>query len=226
MSKTVDSCARNDGETRETLFTVKSPPIPNRTECTTKILRFLDVVIGFFVYVLLPMRNERFMPMESLKIGIPFNVVLAALYFGLSTLSTYRNHQKQYECTLEILPLGVQISEYVTLIFDGVTMRSNHCKVRFIPHEDIHDVIVSEVISGSRVRSHIVLRIKQGPGSILAKKMRKINVQDLLIEDHMMLLPAFPSDKIIICHDECMQIWSRLTMALKTRKYECSRYNF
>ena len=105
------------------------------------------------MYALIPRHIHYSTILESLD--LPDNVLLAVFYFGLSTLSriysisSYQTLESRYMCTVKIIPLGVQIMEFVQPVRHGECVATNPGKVCFIPHEDIYDVIVSEVILGS-----------------------------------------------------------------------------
>ena len=212
---------------RETSFTVKSPPIPLLNQATRTLVWSLDLSISLLIYALLPRHIHISTILESFQLHvprIPDNFLVAIFYFGLSTMSRmystmfYQHLQLQHMCTVEIMPLGVQIVEFVQSLRHGISVTTKPGNVCFIPHEHIYDVIVSEVILGSSVKSHIMFRIKQDPArGTLADQTCKISGHNLMVDKEIALVPAFPADKILLSLEECLRIWGGMIKVLKEK---------
>lgn len=82
-----------------------------------------------------------------------------------------------------------------------------------IPRRDILDVVVNEVILAHRVVTVLVFRVRKGSDD---DKTYEDNVQILLSQDRVRLVPVFPA--IELTFRECHTLRRNITTALEGRK--------
>ena len=97
---------------------------------------------------------------------VPFITLICMNYSGmfqLLTLFPFGQPQSEMEIKVEVLPLGVQI---ITSIGGSKGRNEVQSKYNFLPHEDILDVIISEVVLSYKVFSCVFFRVRTHPLTI------------------------------------------------------------
>ena len=137
---------------------------------------------------------------------------------------------KQNVCQVQILPWGVQISEFTREIRSSSmnwyskdedqmqkSERNLNRKTKFIPLENVVDIIVSEVVLSYKVKNCVMFRIKKWSDDTQEKR----NVQTtrmLMASGNMKLIPAFSSSMVEMSYIECTHIWQAMSEVLS--KYQ------
>jgi len=107
-------------------------------------------------------------------------------------------------CQVRFLSFGVQIEE--NTLFEGekknkAVVHPNKV-IRFIPWENVLDVIVTEVVLSYKVFSMVAFRIdKEGTD--------KKNYQERINEAS--LVPAFDPNKVSMTYKECLLMWKEMS---------------
>lgn len=141
-----------------------------------------------------------------------------------ATLETLQNIGQ-----VQILPWGIQIDEYTKIIKYRPTA-SNNCekerskiirqKRKFIPLENVIDVIVSEVILSYKVRNCVMLRVKHScddhRNDQHNDKEEKSLSNNNVMWDEITLIPVFSTNLLEMSYIECTQLWKAISDTLST----------
>lgn len=154
---------------------------------------------------------------------ILYNIaLLTQIGYWINGFTSIRREKYENICEVQVLPWGIQITEYTKIGDVSKDHQIKRCpyptimnkKSKFIPMENVVDVIISEVVLSYKVRNCIMFRIKycrdeQDGKSYGANKMGNENVT---------LVSAFSTTMVEMSYIECTQIWQGITNALS--KYQ------
>ena len=123
------------------------------------------------------------------------------------------------EAAIEITPLGVQlVSLYDKSIGRETNVKDTICKVRaFIPHQQILDVVVIEVVWSHCVWSQLVFRVVKNTKEVSnqdiqdMQKQSKETIRKLMQQNQISIIPAFPDEcRGMLSYEQCLNIQSEL----------------
>jgi len=157
-------------------------------------------------------------------------VVLAFFIFvlGIQYLRRIEDSYQFQECSIEVLPLGIQIVSSSHHFHYDSSVRFSNVKRIFIAKEDIVDVIINEVVLSFKVLSQVCFRVKHRIKSVncteisknVAHKKNKYSkymnnerlIASMAKTGDMKLVPAFTNFNL--SYTECEQLWIGLMKAL------------
>jgi len=204
---------------------------PERISIVPSIYNAVVILVSaalmcFVLHTSFPNEIERLYGNTPLSVGISQTIALIIImnYFFFTKIPT--KCLEEVEAKIEVLPLGIQIVR--SIIHKRGDNRDDHLYQSiqsqcFIAHEDIIDVIISEVVLSYKVFSCIHFRVKkrerrQHHCSNLQSDQDKIQEKsgdspsNYMRTGKISLIPAFPD--LEMSYNECEKLWADIMTAL------------
>ena len=166
------------------------------------------------------------------SLAVIVNIIILVYKFFTKAILVHSKQKvvkmTQNVCQVQIFPWGIQFSEYKRR-FDCrvdnneiINERQSNRKCKFIPMENIVDVIVVEQVMSYKVKSIVLFRMdRKGLGFDTPFPLKNDNNINIVNGDEkrnydIMLVEAFSSKMVELSYVECMTLWKGISDAIQS----------
>ena len=197
-------------------------------------LLLIGIAFGLAICQAAPhfIKDEEYLLLLTDVVGV--GIIIAALLMSIPLLQGNSDQKSKTKppptlsAVVDVLPLGVQISTTTTKKKEEEKKGGRSVVVgtpRFLPMEDIYDVIVNEIVMGRSVESKVMFRVrlhnrpkaKDGDASGGDdEEPPSTTIFQLLREGSIELVDAFPPVKL--SHLQCLELCEGISEAIDSYK--------
>ena len=196
-------------------------------------LLLIGIAFGLAICQAAPhfIKDEEYLLLLTDVVGV--GIIIAALLMSIPLLQGNSDQKSKTKppptlsAVVDVLPLGVQISTTTTK--EEEKKKGGRSVVvgtpRFLPMEDIYDVIVNEIVMGRSVESKVMFRVRLDSQAMSKdgnaagdddEEPPPTTIFQLLREGSIELVDAFPPVKL--SHLQCLELCEGISEAIDSYK--------
>lgn len=196
-------------------------------------LLLIGIAFGLAICQAAPhfIKDEEYLLLLTDVVGV--GIIIAALLMSIPLLQGNSDQKSKTKppptlsAVVDVLPLGVQISTKTTK--EEEKKKGGRSVVvgtpRFLPMEDIYDVIVNEIVMGRSVESKVMFRVRLDSQAMSKdgnaagdddEEPPPTTIFQLLREGSIELVDAFPPVKL--SHLQCLELCEGISEAIDSYK--------